>query len=320
MSSPGRPPRTPLGPVGGSPGLLPHLVMLCAVFTFSSGLIVNKSLVLRISPGEVFAGQLVIGTVVLWAYLLLRKGWPELGADWWKMLLMGVMAPGLVNVTNILGMQRTSAVNVVIIWALMPLLVQLLGRVFLREPLRASLIAGCIIAFCGVLLIIGTRHGGAGDLLGDLLVIGAVLCSCVTQLLGRRVNQRADSLVVATVQVSAATVIALAVFPLLGDDDPLFNGWSAPVLAELAYLGVVSTFFLFLFYNTALRHLPVGRVGLFMTLIPAIGTVGAATYLNEPVAATDMAGLAVVMGGVALPFVLSLMRRPQPRARQEGSG
>ena len=73
-------------------------------------------------------------------------------------------------------------------------------------------------------------------------------------------------------------------------------------------MGIVSTFLLFLLYNRALSNLPVGRVGLFMTLVPAIGTLGAASYLDEAVSATDLVGLAVVMFGVGLPFLIGRLR------------
>ena len=298
------------GRTAGSSGAWAHVVMLGAVFTFASGMVVNKSLLLAISPGEVLAGQLLIGLVCLWAYLILRDGLPRLGRNCWWMILMGLCAPGLVNVANILGMQRTSMVNVVILWSLMPLLIQLLGRLFLHEPLRGRLVLGCIIAFCGVLLILLSRYGkDVGSFQGDLLVACAILASIVTQLLGRRVNQRSDSLTVATMQVTAAAILALAAFPLLHGGGPYFDGWTTKVAIEMVYVGIVSTFLLFLLYNRALSDLPVGRIGLFMTLIPAIGTLGATSYLGEAISATDLMGLAVVMFGVGLPFLIGRLRR-----------
>eukprot|EP00752_Nemacystus_decipiens_P001177 g1177.t1 len=217
--------------------------MLTALFSFASGLIVTKSLVLRVSPGEVLIGQLAIAAVMLWGYLLLRPGRPAFGGNFWRMALMGICAPGLVNVLNILGMQHTSAVNIVILWALMPVLIQFAGRLFLGEALRLSQIIGCVVAFTGVLLILWTRHGEGGGLFGDMLVFCAVLCSIGTQLLGRRVNQQSDNISVATIQVSAATLVALGVYPWLSEREAL-TGWSPAALAELAYLGVFSTFML----------------------------------------------------------------------------
>lgn len=310
----GSTPPPPLGPGGGGTpdgqagGFKSHAAMLAAIFSFASGLIVSKSLVLKVSPGEILIGQLVIGALLLWGYLLYRPGRPRFGGVLWRMALMGISAPGLVNILNILGMQHTSAVNMVILWALMPVLTQFAGRLFLGEALRLSQIVGCIVAFSGVMLILGTRHGGAGSLLGDALIFGAVLCSIATQLLGRRVNQRADNLCVAAVQVTAAVGLSIAVYPWLSDGPPL-DGWSASALVELAYLGLFSTFMLFLFYNIALRRLPVGRVGLLMTMVPAFGTVGASAYLGERVGPTDLIGLAIVMIGVALPFSAGLFKR-----------
>ena len=310
MTPPARDAGPPAPGAAGTGGLYPNLAMLCAISAFASSFVANKALVLRISPGELLLGQLLIGMLCLWAHQLLTRGLPRPGADGWRMALMGISAPGLVNVANILGMQQTSAVNAVIIWSLMPLLMQLLGRLILREPLRASLVLGCLVAFGGVLLILVSRYGREqGALSGDLLVLCAVVASIFTQLLGRRVNQRADSLTVATLQVTAACAVAVLAFPLLADTGALFAGWTPGVAAGLVYLGVVCTFLLFVLYNTALRHLPVGHVGLYMPLIPAIGTVGAATMLGEPVVATDLAGLAVVMAGVGLPFLIALAGR-----------
>jgi drug/metabolite transporter (DMT)-like permease len=56
-----------------------------------------------------------------------------------------------------------------------------------------------------------------------------------------------------------------------------------------------------LIYNYALRHLPVGRISLFISLIAPLAAPMAAWYLGTQVTVLDYAAIAVVLFGVLLP-------------------
>jgi len=54
-----------------------------------------------------------------------------------------------------------------------------------------------------------------------------------------------------------------------------------------------------------LRHMPVGRMGLFSCLVGPVGTALSALLLGTKVSALDLVALAMVLGAVLLPTLIT---------------
>jgi len=80
-------------------------------------------------------------------------------------------------------------------------------------------------------------------------------------------------------------------------------------LSQLLYLGVFGTVVVFVLLNSALARLAVGRLGLYLGMIPALGTIMAAFLLGEPLGWREMLGVAAIFLGAALPLLLARGRR-----------
>ena len=62
---------------------------------------------------------------------------------------MGLLEPGLVTFLVSLGLTMTSPVSGSVFWALTPLIVPILGRVVLGEPIEIVVLVAAMIAFSG---------------------------------------------------------------------------------------------------------------------------------------------------------------------------
>ena len=72
----------------------------------------------------------------------------------------------------------TSPVSGSVFWGLTPLIVPILGRVFLGERIEIVVLVAAVIAFSGTLLLVwGQSHHGGGSVLGDMFVASGVLAS-----------------------------------------------------------------------------------------------------------------------------------------------
>jgi len=71
----------------------------------------------------------------------------------------------------------------------------------------------------------------------------------------------------------------------------------------------------FVLHDYSLRHMPVGQVGLFVSLVAPMGAVMAWGYLGTPVTMTDAGAIGMVVFGVLLP---SLLERRGARLRIMG--
>lgn len=75
-------------------------------------------------------------------------------------------------------------------------------------------------------------------------------------------------------------------------------------LSALFYLGLVVSVGVYILYNYATRHLPVGRLSLLGCLVAPVGTAISAIFLGTHVSAVDAAGITVVVLAVALPSLV----------------
>jgi drug/metabolite transporter (DMT)-like permease len=142
-------------------------------------------------------------------------------------------------------------------------------------------------------------------------VAGGVIASAVNALLARRTAQAgANPLVTSCWQLTSGamlTALLMTFFPATGAH--VFDA-SRPALISLIYLGLVVSGGVYILSNYALRHLPVGRVGLFSCLVGPVGTAMAALLLGTELSTLDLVALAIVVGAVLLPSVLAWSQAP----------
>lgn len=293
-------------------GMLPLLAMLGATFFWSSSIVGNKILVMHLPFGEAGLGRFVIAIVTIWAVIALTGRLHKVRTSGRWPFVMGIFEPGLVTMFFLLGQSRTSAVNAASFWALMPILMPILGRFVLGEQLRLIHMISAGVAVAGVALLLdGQSRHGAGDLLGDALCIVGVLCACANQLIARRVAQKGgnDPLVTTGMQVFTSTILMTAVV-LVTEGAPrhIFTA-SQDVLLVVLYLGVFASLGPFILYNYALRHLSVARISLFPPLVSPIGAGLAALFVGEVISLRDGAAILIILSAVFLPNILGLLSR-----------
>jgi drug/metabolite transporter (DMT)-like permease len=287
-----------------------HVAEILSVAAFAIGIIVQKDLARQIPAADVVALQLALATGPMWLICAVAGALPHRISEAVPGLLWGCITPGLVFLLASAGAARTDGVSVALIWGVTPLIVPFLGRLFLDERFHWTMPAGATVAFAGLLLLTFNRQTiGVGHLGGNLLVAAGMLAAAFGQIAGRRLNTSgAPWFRIATLQVTGAALIASAV--ALSD-----GRWEAPAvddtaaMAQLAFLVFGMTMANFIGYNLALSRIPVAWISLYSSLNPAIGTAAAVVLLAALVRPIDIAGIAVVMGGVALPHVWRIARR-----------
>jgi drug/metabolite transporter (DMT)-like permease len=286
-----------------------HIAQVVSVCAFSVGIMVQKGLAARYSAADVVALQFVAAAALMWCVCALWGYLPRRASEALPGLAWGCLTPGLVFLFASAGAQRTDGVSVALIWGLMPLIGPLLGRLLLGERFHWSLPFGASISFCGLVVLTLERQAiGSGTIPGDLLVLAGVLSAASGQIIGRRLNTSgAPWLRMATLQITGAAAISLVVAHLDGV-------WMVPPLEDseaygsLAYLVLGMTMANFIGYNLALSRIQVAWIAFYNSLSPAIGSLTAVLLLGEVVRPLDMAGIAVIVSGVAIPHAMRIRR------------
>jgi len=197
------------------------------------------------------------------------------------------------------GVLYTQPSHVAVIIATIPIAVYLIAFARKQERLTWRRAAGILIAYSGILIIIGWGKNEAGaSLLGDLLVLGAVLCAASRTTLIKDALRRVTPLQLTFYQF----FFSLFVFGPLALTEGI--GWIDQVttitLLELLFLGVFCSAVAFLLLHYALVHLSATQVAVSANLVPIITLIAEIGLLGSIITVPKVLGMAVTLSGVLL--------------------
>jgi len=275
-----------------------------------------KVAVEELAPIDVALGRTAIGALTLIAILLAtRTALPRGARLWGHLLIAGTLFNAVPFALFAYGEERVSSVLAGIWNATTPLLTLLVVLAVLpgERPTRRR-IAGLLIGFAGVLVVLGPwRDLGGSALAGQLMCLGAAACYALgfghtrRFLAGRSesgIALASGQLLCATVLLTIATAVAGGAPPALGGD----------TVASMLCLGALGSGVAYLLNYSIIRRAGATTASTVTYLIPLFSTVLGVVVLGEALSWNQPAGAAIVLAGVAI--ANGLLRLPPPgRAR-----
>ena len=216
-------------------------------------------------------------------------------AQWRAVLLFGLCQNAIYLGLNFVAMQWIEASLAAIIASTMPLIVAALGWLMLGQRLPRLGVAGLVLGFAGVALIMVARLQGGADPLGVAFCLLAALALAAATLTLRGAASGGNLLVVVGYQmwVGAAALWAVAALA-----EPWRLEVSPQWLAAMAYQILMPGIFATVLWFALVRRIGAVKAATFHFLNPFFGVVIAALLLGEGIRLTDMLGVAVVMAGI----------------------
>jgi len=243
--------------------------------------------------------RFLLATLLLGILAITRKALRLPRRDLLTLAGLSILSPVGYFLFETYGVFHTQPSNVAVIIATIPIAVYLIAFARKQERVTWRRSAGILIAYSGILIMVGGGRNEAGaSLFGDLLVLGAVLCAASRTTLIKDVLRRVTPLQVTFYQF----FFSLFVFgPLALTEGFTWIGQLTPLtLLELLFLGVFCSAVAFLFMHYALAHLSATQVAVSANLVPVI-TLGAEIGLLGAVITLPKAlGTAIALAGVLL--------------------
>ena len=249
----------------------------------------------------------VIALAVLGLFLLLRRQplrRADVRASRYAALMFGVHLIGFFGAARL-----TSVAVVLLIYALAPVVIIPIAAVLLHErPTRAVVVLG-VVAIIGVALVVTTGTAkGSNPTLGLIVSIGNLVLWVVWSLVikGAR-TRRVDTATWMLCANVGALIVVVAVALVAGENFGAIDGTDWLRVAALAIgPGLIGHGL-----NTwALGHVDVGLASVIGLGEPVLAALGAAIFLDEPLGAVQVTGIAIVIAAVAI--VVARSTRPLP--------
>lgn len=252
----------------------------------------------ELSPLPLIEVRLGLAALVLLPIVAVRSGLPAFKPVWRPVAFVGVTNSMVPFCLFAFGALHLTSGMLAILNATAPLWTAIIAWVWLREKLTNWRIAGLVIGFLGVALLMGDRAAMKTDMAAwaMLACLAAALCYGVAGNYTRRHLTGVDPLLVAAgSQVAAALVLlpfALATWPATPVST---KAW----LATLA-LALASTALAYALYFRLIARLGISRAITVTYLIPAFGMLWGNLFLDEPFTLPMLGGCLVILVGIAL--------------------
>jgi drug/metabolite transporter (DMT)-like permease len=269
------------------------LVALSAIW--GSSFLFIKVGVEELEPAVVVCGRLVVGALVLLPVVVARGGVSGIRAMLVPIAVLGALNNALPYWLLSFAETRIDSGLAAVIQAAAPIFTVLLAvRIDPSQRVTGPRLVGVALGFVGVALLVGLQEGG--ELLGAIAVVGTALCYAVSVLYAGRAIRSFSPLDVSAGQLSVGALLTLPAALLQWPADAP----SAKVVGAVVVLGVFGTGIAYLLYFALIVRAGASRAILVTYLVPAFALVYGWLILDEPVTASALAGLTLILGGTAL--------------------
>lgn len=291
--------------------LVYFLAPLGAVLIWSGNMTINQLTVGAIAPSTIAFERWVLALAVLSPFVLptvwrlRRQIRPELP----KLAVLGLLGMAMWQGLAYVAAETTSATNMGILAATVPLLTVLLSAVILRETPTLGGVTGGLLALLGVFILLG--RGDPLSLLeldvapGDLLMVAAATCYASYGVMLKRWPMTLPPWVMLYIQACFAALFLLPGF-LTGPMTPIdgHNVWL------ILYAGIPASIVTTFLWMRAVRQLGASKASIFLNLMPLFSAFIAMVFLGEHLAPWHLLG-----GGLTLAGVVMAQTLTQPLAR-----
>ena len=257
---------------------------------------------LAYAPPLVFGGlrALIAGVVLLAVAAPLRAPVLPSRRDGWRLALLAVTATTSTYGAMFASPAQMGAGLASVLGNIQPLLVLVLGALFLAERLTRGKTLALVAGLVGVGLILypalTASAGSRGATTGSLLALGASAGAAVGSVVVKRIRVRPGLVALTGWQLAIGSVpllIAAARQPA-----GLAIEWTPTFVVTLLFLALLGTALPTTLWFWLLQGEDAGRLSMFLFLIPVLGLGLGAVLFGERIGVVEAAGVLVIVGGL----------------------
>ena len=270
------------------------LIVLSAIW--GASFLFIKVGVRELSPATLVLGRVGLGALTLAPLALGSAALRDsLRRTWKDVTVVGLLNTAIPFWLLSWGETRLDSGLAAIIQASAPIFSVVFAALFFRSERSTGLrLVGVLVGFVGVALLVSAQP--SGDVLAALAVVLTAACYALGILyMGARLSEE-PPLAVAFGNLFVATIAAAP----LGVAQAPGHVPSWKVIGSVVALGVLGSALAYILYFAIAAGAGGSQAILITYLVPPVAVFYGAVFLGEPVKASALGGLVLILGGVAL--------------------
>ncbi|ERK15365.1 DMT family transporter [Serratia fonticola] len=289
------------------------LFPLLAVLIWSINAVVSKVSATAIDPAAISFYRWALALIVLTPFVLpgAIRNWPTLRANWWKLMILGLLGMVLYQSLAYYAAHSVSALFMGILNSLIPLLTVLIGIFVLRVAPTVGIALGSILSLGGLVWLVSAGQPGLllqhGIGKGELMMFAASASYALYGVLTKRWAIPLPNWQSLYVQIVFGVVLLLPNF-LMAHDVQL-TSQNIPLVLFAGIPASIAAPFLWI---QGVMRLGANKASIFMNLAPVFTAIIAVLFLHEQLHSYHLIG-----GGIALLGVILSQRLRTPLGRRK---
>ncbi|WP_417432738.1 DMT family transporter [Kiloniella sp.] len=286
-----------------APTFWDFLLLTSLAAIWGSAFLAIKITVEDIPPATIAAGRLLVATVVIYVYMRSRSlSLPTDKKFWHQIILISFFSMAAPFAMISWAEQYISSGLTAILMATGPLIALILSHFFSTDD-RFTLFKflGVLAGFAGVIVVLGLEtFSGIGDnFYAQIITMLAAMCYACSGILVRRIKEKSNTVVTASILISATTLI-LPVSLIFETPWVAIASSETNSILALLYLGLIPTALAFILRFYLIREVGVTFASYVGYLVPFFGVLWGALFLGERLPSTTIIGLLLILAGIAV--------------------
>lgn len=249
----------------------------------------------------IFLRLLISGSLLLLFLLITGKFEHIRREDYKWFLALALTQPFCYFLGESFGLRLVSPTIASVIISTIPVFSPLVAYYTIKEKFSAFSLAGILISFAGILLMVVKRDFSLNAApAGILLLFFAVLSALFYGVIIRKFTQNYSPYTIITTQNIIGMFYFLPLFLVIDFPHFITVKPTRELLAALIQLAVFASTFAYLLYIIALRNFGLTRANIFTNLIPIFTAVASWMILGEMLTLAKIIGIIVVICGVVV--------------------
>ena len=193
-----------------------------------------------------------------------------------------------------------SAIAAIINGAVPLVVIVLAALVFHDEPITLNRLAGLLLGYAGVIVIVspGLLSASASALTGELALVGSTISYGIGAVYARRHIRGLRPMIPALFQVLFAVIMVAALAFVF--ERPLEVSWNTDAIAAVLWLGFLGSGVAYLLNFRLLGRIGATRTSILAYFLPVVGIITGAIMFDERIDGWVLVGALMVIGGIAL--------------------
>jgi drug/metabolite transporter (DMT)-like permease len=219
--------------------------------------------------------------------------------DYFRIMLLGFLIIPFNQTMFLVGQSMTAAGHGAFLFSTTPVFVFVLAIFHLKEKVHWRRAVGTAVALAGICVIMlsGAVHVGTHYLVGDLIILVAVVAWAYYIILGKPLVRKYGALRVTAYALASGTAlyVPFGLYKALQYD---YSQATPMAWASVLYLALVLSVVVYVLYYWLLKYMDASRLAVYHNTQPVVATIAAWMFLGEGITLTFLIGGAIVLAGV----------------------